>query len=335
MIKIIVDAMGGDCAPQSMVYGCIEAVKKQEGFQVLLTGDEPQIRAILNEQNYEGNRIEIYHTTELVTNDDEPSKIVKRKKDSSMVVAFRLLKEGKGDAVLSCGSTGALLACSIMVLNRIRGVLRPALGTLLPTASGSTLLLDCGLNAICKPTYYPQFAIMGSLYIKYLLGIEAPKVGLLNIGVETRKGPEYVQEAFQLLEQEEGLHFIGNMEGNEVIAGRADVVVTDGFSGNILLKGIEGTAAFFVKQLKDIFHKNPITNLSGLMVQGELQTLKQTVDVDVLGGAPILGVDGLVVKSHGNSKARTIEHAVLKCVALAKTNMVEELKKEFEKRRVE
>lgn len=330
MIKIIVDAMGGDNAPHAIVSGCVDAVNRQDDFQVLLTGDATQIQSILNEKNYTGDRITIFPTTEVVSNEDEPSKIVKRKKDSSMVVAFRLLKEGKGDAVLSCGSTGALLACSIMILNRIRGVHRPALGTLLPNAIGVSLLLDCGLNATCKPAYYPQFAIMGSLYVKHLLGIEIPKVGLLNIGAETRKGPETVQEAFGLLAQQEGIHFIGNMEGNDVVGGKADVVVTDGFSGNILLKGMEGTAAFFIKQLKEIFYKNPITKLSGALVRDEIQTLKTKVDVDVLGGAPILGVDGLVVKSHGNSKAKTIENAVLKCVDLAKKDMVAELKKAFE-----
>lgn len=333
MIKIIVDAMGGDNAPQSTVCGCVDAVTREEGFQILLTGDETQIKAILKEKNYTGDRIEIYPTTEIVSNEDEPSKIVKKKKDSSMVVAFRLLKEGKGDAVLSCGSTGALLACSIMVLNRIRGVHRPALGTLLPTVTGGALLLDCGLNATCKPSYYPQFALMGSLYMKHLMGIENPKVGLLNIGAETRKGTETVQEAFTLLSEQTNIHFIGNMEGNDVIGGKAEVIVTDGFSGNILLKGLEGTAAFFISQLKEIFYKNFATKLSALMVKDGIQELKQKVDVDVLGGAPILGVDGLVVKSHGNSKAKTIENAVLKCCALAKSEMVAELKREFEKRK--
>lgn len=332
MIKIIVDAMGGDNAPQAIVSGCVDAVNREDGFQILLTGDEDQIQAVLKEKNYTGDRIEIRHTTEVVTNHDEPSKIVRRKRDSSMVVAFQLLKEGCGDAVLSCGSTGAMLACSVMLLKRIKGIHRPALGTLLPTTSGGTLLLDCGLNAECKPINYVQFGVMGSQYMKHLMGMRNPKVGLLNIGAEAEKGTDTVKEAYELL-QAADLTFIGNVEGNDVINGVADVVVSDGFTGNVLLKSLEGTAAFFVEQLKQIFYKSFTTKLSALFVKEGIKDLKNKIDVDALGGAPILGVDGLVIKSHGNSRAKTIEYAVIKCYNLARSGMVQELKQEFEKRK--
>lgn len=330
MIKIIVDAMGGDNAPQAIVSGCVDAVNREDGFSILLTGDEGQIKTILQEKNYTGDRIEIHPTTEVVSNHDEPSKIVRKKKDSSMVVAFQLLKEGQGDAVLSCGSTGALLACSVMLLKRIKGIHRPALGMVLPTTTGGALLMDCGLNAECKPINYAQFGIMGSQYMKHLRGLRNPKVGLLNIGSEAEKGTDTVKEAYGLL-QVSDITFVGNVEGNDVVNGVADVVVTDGFTGNVLLKTMEGVAGFFMGQLKDIFYKSFTTKLSALFVKDGIKELKSKVDVDALGGAPILGVDGLVIKSHGNSKARTIENAVIKCYEMAKSGLITELKNAFER----
>lgn len=332
MTKIIVDAMGGDNAPLAIVNGCVDAVARKKDLSILLVGNESKIKKILKDRNYDGKSIKIVHAGEVVSNHDEPSKVVKQKKDSSMVKAFQLLKEGYGDGVLSCGSTGALLTCSVMLLKRIKGINRPALGTLIPTKAGTAMLLDAGLNAECKPINLVQFGIMGSCYVRHLLGIRHPKVGLVNIGTEPEKGTELVKEAHELLQLSD-LTFIGNVEGTDVMAGVADVVVCDGFTGNVMLKLLEGTASFFLGELKNIFFKSITTKLSALFVKDGIKTLKGKVDADVLGGAPILGVDGLVIKSHGNSNAKTIEHAILKCCDLAESNFVPDMKKEFEKRR--
>ena len=332
MIKIIVDAMGGDNAPAAMVNGCIDAVSHKEDFSVILVGNEEKINKILKERQYTGKKIKVYNATEVVTNHDEPSKVVKHKKDSSMVVGFELLKAGHGEAFLSCGSTGALLACSILILKRIKGINRPALGTLIPTKTGNALLLDSGLNADCKPINLAQFGKMGSCYMKHLTGIKHPKVGLMNIGVEAEKGNELVKEAYELMKTTD-ITFLGNIEGNDVISGVADVIVCDGFTGNVLIKSIEGVAKFFIDELKEIFFKSLTTKLSALFVKDGIKKLKAKVDVDEMGGAPILGIDGLVIKSHGNSNAKAIENAVVKSYYLAQSKFVEDMKREFEKKK--
>ena len=332
MVKIIVDAMGGDNAPQAIVEGCINAVEQEKDFNILLVGKESQINKILKDKKYTGTRIKVYNAEEVISNHDEPSKVVKQKKNSSMVVAFNLLKNGYGDLVISCGSTGAILTCSVMILKRLKGINRPALGTLIPTKIGNALLLDSGLNAECKPINYVQFAIMGTYYMRHLLGIKHPKVGLVNIGTEAEKGTETVKEAYELLRESE-ITFIGNVEGNDVIGGSADIVVCDGFTGNVMLKLLEGTASFFVGELKNIFFKNITTKLSALLVKEGIKSFKAKIDSDSLGGAPVLGIDGLVIKSHGNSNAKTIENVVIKGFNMAKSGFMNDLKKEFEKRR--
>jgi len=332
MVKVIVDAMGGDNAPQAIVNGCVDALKRKEDFSIILVGNELKIKKILKERNCTDKRISICAADDVVTNHDEPSKVVKHKKNSSMVVAFELLKNGYGDAVLSCGSTGALLTCSVMLLKRIKGINRPALGTLIPTKTGNALLLDAGLNAECKPINFLQFGIMGSCYVKHLLNIRHPKVGLVNIGVEPEKGTDLIREAYEELKKAD-LTFIGNIEGTDIIGGVADVIVCDGFTGNVVLKVLEGTASFFIGELKNIFLKSISTKLSALFVKDGIKKLKSKVDVDVLGGAPILGIDGLVMKSHGNSNAKTIENSVIKACDMAKSNFVADLKRELEKRR--
>ena len=328
-MRIIVDAMGGDNAPLSTVNGCVDAVLEENGFDICLVGDEKKIKKILKDRDYTGNRISIVHTTEVVTNNDVPSKVFKQKKDSSMVVSFNLLKEGAGDALVSCGSTGALLACSIFILKRIKGVDRPVLGTMLPSKEKNVLLLDSGLNAECKPINYLQFGIMGSTYLKLLTNVRYPRVGLLNIGVEEEKGTDSLREAYSLLKESE-LNFIGNIEGNDIMESVADVAVCDGFVGNVVLKMLEGTAKFFMGELKNIFYKNIKTKLSALFVKDGIKTLKDRVDADKMGGAPILGIDGLVIKSHGNSTSKTIKCVVSKAVHMAKSGIIDSLKREFE-----
>jgi len=331
-MNIIVDAMGGDNAPEAIVNGCVDAIMEQTGFNIILVGNEKKINKILKERKYNGGRIMIRPTTQVVTNMDKPSRVVKEKKDSSMVVAFEMLKNKEGDLLLSCGSTGALLACSILILKRIKGVDRPAIGTLVPSKKGHVLIMDAGLNAECKPINYYQFGVLGSYYMQALFKMRYPRVGLVNIGVEEEKGTDEIRAAYELL-KESGLNFIGNIEGNDVMEGKADVAVCNGFVGNVMLKLLEGTASFFMSELKNILLKNLATKISALFLKDGIKEFKNKLDPDINGGAPILGVDGLVIKSHGNSNAKTIKHAVLKGYHLAKSGIVEELKKEFDRKK--
>jgi glycerol-3-phosphate acyltransferase PlsX len=329
---IIVDAMGGDNAPGAIVNGSIDAVLQETGFDIVLCGDERKIKKIIKERNYDGKRIRIRHASEVVTNSDKPSKVVKNKKDSSMVVAFDMLKNKEGDMVISCGSTGALLTCGILILKRMKGIDRPAIATLIPSKKGNVLIIDAGLNAECKPINYLQFGILGSYFMNALFNMRYPKVGLVNIGSEEEKGTDDLREAYGMLKESE-LNFVGNVEGNDVMAGMADVVVCNGFVGNVMLKLLEGTASFFIGELKNIFYKSLTTKLSALFLKDGVKQFKDKLDPDINGGAPILGVDGLVLKSHGNSNAKTIKSVILKGYALGKTGFIDALRTEFDKKK--
>lgn len=331
---ILVDAMGGDNAPEAIVNGCLDAVGEAEGFDILLIGDEGKIREILSKRDYDRSRINIHHTSEVITVEDVPTKAIKSKKDSSMVVGFKLLKEKQGDVFLSCGNSGALMAGALFIVGRLKGVDRPALGAIVPTKTGRGLIIDAGLNTICKPINYLQFSIMGSIYMKEMLGIDNPKVGLLNIGAEVGKGNETLKHAYSML-SEANINFLGNVEGNDVPLGAVDVVVCDGFAGNVMLKFYEGAASFLVGMLKDIYYKNLKTKLSALMIQKEMKQFKKVMDADAQGGAPILGVNGLVFKSHGSSNARTIKNVVIKAGKLAKTKAMDRIREEFVNMEVE
>ncbi|HOQ37347.1 MAG TPA: phosphate acyltransferase PlsX [Acetivibrio sp.] len=331
---ILVDAMGGDNAPEAIVNGCLDAVGEAEGFDILLIGDEGKIREILSKRDYDRSRINIHHTSEVITVEDVPTKAIKSKKDSSMVVGFKLLKEKQGDVFLSCGNSGALMAGALFIVGRLKGVDRPALGAIVPTKTGRGLIIDAGLNTICKPINYLQFSIMGSIYMKEMLGIDNPKVGLLNIGAEVGKGNETLKHAYSML-SEANINFLGNVEGNDVPLGAVDVVVCDGFAGNVMLKFYEGAASFLVGMLKDIYYKNLKTKLSALMIQKEMKQFKKVMDADEQGGAPILGVNGLVFKSHGSSNARTIKNVVIKAGKLAKTKAMDRIREEFVNMEVE
>jgi len=326
--------MGGDNAPEAIVNGCLDAVGEAEGFDILLIGDEGKIREILSKRDYDRSRINIHHTSEVITVEDVPTKAIKSKKDSSMVVGFKLLKEKQGDVFLSCGNSGALMAGALFIVGRLKGVDRPALGAIVPTKTGRGLIIDAGLNTICKPINYLQFSIMGSIYMKEMLGIDNPKVGLLNIGAEVGKGNETLKHAYSML-SEANINFLGNVEGNDVPLGAVDVVVCDGFAGNVMLKFYEGAASFLVGMLKDIYYKNLKTKLSALMIQKEMKQFKKVMDADEQGGAPILGVNGLVFKSHGSSNARTIKNVVIKAGKLAKTKAMDRIREEFVNMEVE
>ncbi|MBO5417798.1 MAG: phosphate acyltransferase PlsX [Clostridia bacterium] len=325
---IAVDAMGGDNAPGEIVRGCVQALNEDDGFDILLLGDEAQIKEVLASEKYDESRIKIRHTTEVITNDDMPTKAIKQKKDSSLVVGFNMIKQREADVLISAGSSGALLTGSVLILKRIPGIDRPAVASVLPTKKGRVLLLDSGFNTMCRPNNYVQFGFLGAAYLKAAFGDENPRVGLVNIGVEEEKGSDVVKEAHKLLKTS-GLNYVGNIESREFFNDAADVLVTDGFTGNVMLKLIEGASDFFFGEIKSLFKKNFISKLSYLMIKGGVGEFKKKVDPDVLGGAPVLGVDGLVVKSHGSSKARTIKYVILRAKALAKSNIIQALTDNF------
>jgi glycerol-3-phosphate acyltransferase PlsX len=328
-LRILVDAMGGDNAPEAIVNGCIDAIKCQEGFDILLIGDNDQINKVLRKRKFSSQRMEVVHAQEIITNEDLPTRAIRRKKKSSMVVGFNLLKEKKGDVFISAGNSGALLTGALFILGRLKGVDRPALAAVIPTKKGKALLIDAGLNSTCKPINYIQFGVFGSIYMKELFNIDKPKIGLINMGTEAKKGSEVLRSAYELLSKSK-LNFVGNIEGKDVPDGVVDVAVCDGYIGNVLLKFFEGAGSFFYTFLKGMFKRTIFSKLSLLFVMKDMKEFKKRMDPEEDGGAPILGVNGFVVKSHGNSNARTIKNVIIKAYNLAKNQVFEKIKNSLE-----
>ena len=301
-MRIIVDAFGGDNAPVEILKGAAKAVATYD-CDIILTGDEEKIRQAAQENEISLDRMEIVHASDVMTMEDHPKSILREHKDCSMAVALRLLAEGKGDAVVSAGSTGALLMGGTFIVKRIKGVSRPALAPVMPSDDRPFMLIDCGANADCRPEMLVQFAHMGSIYMSHMYPREGgPRVGLLNVGTEDTKGGELQLATFPLL-KESGLNFIGNVEARDVPAGVADVVVADGFSGNVLLKTLEGTVDMLMKNLKQSFMSSLRTKIGAALVMPGLRGLKKKLSTSEYGGAVLLGVNKPVIKAHGNSKA--------------------------------
>ena len=309
-MRIAVDAMGGDFAPKEIVQGAVDAAKKYD-CEIVLIGDEGQIREELAGANTEALRISIVHASEVIGMDEHPAEAVRTKKDSSVVVATRLVKEGKCDAVFSAGSTGAAVAAAQLILHRIRGVGRPAIATPMPTPDGVTLMLDSGANVDSKPEHLVQSAVMGALYAQYVFGIAHPRVGLLNIGEEESKGNEQAKETYQLLKVEPNIHFCGNAEGRDVPKGNFDVVICDGFVGNVVLKFAEGLAKTILGLIREeIRGAGLMAKLGALLLMPTLRRLGKRLDVREYGGAPLLGVNGCCVIGHGSSDAKSVASAI-------------------------
>ncbi|MCI9002327.1 MAG: phosphate acyltransferase PlsX [Oscillibacter sp.] len=333
-MKIIVDAMGGDNAPLAVVQGALEA-HREYGTDVILVGRMADILKAV-EQCGEKNLpagVEIRDATEVVEIADDPATAFKRKKDSSLSVGLGLLREGDGDAFVSAGSTGALLAGATLVVKRIRGIRRAAMGPVLPTAEGRMLLCDCGANAECTPEYLLQFAYLGNYYAKRVLGVEAPRVALLNIGAEAEKGDPLRQETHGLLTAaaEAGrIRFVGNLEASEAMLGGADVLVADGFSGNIMLKSLEGTSKFLLKELKKVFLSSAKTKIAAGLVKGDLAEMKRLLDPSEVGGTPFLGISKPVIKAHGSSDARAIRNAILRAEEYAASGFIGDIQENIE-----
>ena len=326
MVKIVVDAMGGDFAPKQQVLGCVEALKKDKELYLILCGDETQIKAELSACQYDESRLEIVHTTEVITMEEVPTKAVKAKKDSSTVVAFRLLKEGKADGLVSSGSTGAVLTAGVLVLGRLKGVSRPALCPIIPNSrGGGTFLCDCGANLECKPINLVHFAIMATAYAQSAYGIQNPKVGLLNNGTEEHKGLSLQQEANVLLKELDCINYAGNVEGRELMYGDIDVVVADGFTGNIAMKSLEGCGKTLSAILKKEYKRNLWTCICALLSGKILKNIKKEMDYEGKGGAMFLGLKKVVVKGHGNSKARGFSICIEQAANAVRGNMVEKI----------
>ena len=329
-MRIVIDAMGGDHAPDSVVMGAVHAVKDFNA-ELVLVGKGEEILAALSRCKLDTlpKGIEIANAEDAVDMHDDPATVVKTRKDSSMIVGLKMLAEGKGDAFISAGSTGALLTASTLIVKRIRGIRRAALAPILPTATGHCILIDCGANAECTPELLVQFACMGSQFAKSELKIERPRVGLLNNGAEDTKGLPLHKATYPLLQElsDKGIiHFVGNVEGRDVPLGGADVVVTDGFSGNILLKSVEGTAKFMSGQMKEMFNKNIFTKIAALLCKDGLGKIKKTMDYRLVGGTPLLGISKPVIKTHGSSDELAIYHAIRLAIATVDGDVVTTIK---------
>lgn len=309
MIRIAVDAMGGDHAPQAIIEGALRALDSAPGITIKLVGDQGRLQESLGAEW--PDRLQIVHAPEVISNDESPAMAVRRKKQSSLVVAANLLTQGEADALVTAGSTGAFMSAGLLVLGRIRGIHRPGLAPILPTTDGSgVVLLDVGANMDAKPEHLMQYAVMGSIYAEQVLGITRPRVGLLNVGTEPGKGNQLSKDAYQLIEGLD-LNFVGNVEARELLSGVADVVVTDGFVGNVVLKFMEGMASSLMQMLKAEFTRDLRSKLgAGLLMPG-LKRFKQKMDYSEYGGAPLLGVKQAMVKCHGSSNARAIENGIL------------------------
>lgn len=327
MMKIAIDAMGGDNAPKEIVLGAMKAAAEFKDIHIILVGDEKRIREHLTVSE----RIEIIHTEEMILGTDEPVRAVRRKKDASMVLAARQVADGNADACISAGNTGALMAAGLFVVGRIEGIERPALSPTLPTIDGKGfLLLDVGANVDAKPEHLLQYAVMGSIYCEKVRGISNPRVGLLNIGTEEKKGNELAKNAFGLI-KDAGLNFVGNVEARDLLEGAADVVVTDGFTGNMVLKTIEGTALSVFKMMKEAMTSSLKSKMAAAVLKPDLVQLKSKMDYSEYGGAGLFGLNAPVIKAHGSSDSNALYSAVRQTREMVQNNVAETIKAAAEK----
>ena len=338
-MKIIVDAMGGDNAPQSNVRGALAAIREQ-GVEVILVGRGEDILRCLKEDGMDTlpAGLEIAHADQVVEMCDNPATAFKEKKDSSLTVGLNLLKEGKGDAFVSAGSTGALLSAATLMIKRIKGIRRAALAPVVPTGKGGSILIDAGATAECTPEYLLQFAFMGSYYAERILGRPEPRVGLLNIGAEPSKGMDLQREANSLLQKagEQGrINFTGNVEPREAVYGEVDVIVADGYSGNIFLKTMEGVGGFLARELKAMFKKSMVTKLGALCVKDGLMSFKKLMDSGEVGGTALLGISKPVIKAHGSSNDYAIKNAIRQAAAFASSGIIEDIVENIDHMRLE
>lgn len=325
-IKVVVDAMGGDNSPVEMVKGAVIAVNERDDIKVILAGPKDIINKELNKYEYNEKQIDIADAEEVITNNDAPVMAIRRKKNSSIVVGMNLIKSGEADAFVSAGSTGAILAGGQLIVGRIKGVERPPLTPLIPTTNGLVLLADCGANVDARPSHLVQFAKMGSLYMENIVGIENPRVAIVNIGEEEEKGNALVKETFPLLRETPDINFIGSIEARDIPMGAADVVVCDAFVGNVILKLYEGVGLAILKTLKEGLMSTRRSKIGALLSKPALKESLKAFDYSKYGGAPLLGLNGLVVVTHGDSEASQIRNAIFQCVTFSERNINDKIK---------
>ena len=331
-MRVIIDAMGGDNAPAAIVKGAVRA-RKELGVDISLVGRIEDIKACLENEGANEADFEIVDARDVITMEDDPSTATRRKKDASMTVALNMVRDGKGDAMVSAGSTGALLTGATLIVKRIKGIRRAAMAPVLPAGEHGIMLIDCGANVECTAEYLLQFAFMGSFYAKKIMGIENPRVGLLNVGTEDSKGGELQHESFTLLKaaHEEGrINFVGNIEGTGVFAGMADVVVTDGFTGNVLLKATEGAIKYMMKSLKGVFYKNTKNKLAAAVLKADLAEMKKSMDVNEIGGTALVGISKPVIKAHGSSDDTAFFSAIRQAVNFVQAGVIEDINANIE-----
>ena len=314
MIKIALDAMGGDNAPDEIIKGAMEAVGLREDIKVFLVGKEELIREKLKAYSYREPQIEVVNATEVIETAEPPVAAIRKKKDSSIVVGMKLVKDGTADAFVSAGSSGAVLVGGQLLVGRVKGVERPPLAPLIPTEKGVSLLVDCGANVDARPSHLVQFAKMGSIYMEHVMGVKNPRVAIVNIGAEEEKGNALVKETFPLLKACTDINFIGSIEAREIPHGQADVIVCEAFVGNVILKLYEGVGAVLISKIKEGMMSSLRSKIGALLVKPALKQTVKSFDASEYGGAPLLGLNGLVVKTHGSSKAKEVKNSIIQCV---------------------
>ena len=333
--RVALDAMGGDNAPREIVKGAVEAVRKRKDIKVLLTGKEDVIRKELSAYTYPEEQIEIVNATEVIETAEPPVKAIRGKKDSSIVVAMKMVKKGEADAFVSAGSSGAVLVGGQVLVGRIKGVERPPLAPLIPTLKGVSLLIDCGANVDARPSHLVQFAKMGSIYMESVMGKKNPTVGIVNIGAEEEKGNALVKETFPLLKECPDINFIGSVEARDIPYGAADVIVCEAFAGNIILKLYEGVAGALLKKVKKGMLSSLRSKIGALLVKPALKGVLKDFDTSEYGGAPLLGLNGLVVKTHGSSKSKEVCNSIIQCVAFKEQKINEKIKETIQQATLE
>lgn len=324
--KVALDAMGGDNAPHEIIKGAMDAIEKRKDIKVFLVGQESVIKKELEKYTYEAEQVEVVNATEVIETAEPPVMAIRKKKDSSIVVAMNMVKKGDADAFVSAGSSGAILVGGQLIVGRIKGVERPPLAPLIPTDKGVSLLIDCGANVDARSSHLVQFAKIGSIYMENVMGIKNPRVAIVNIGAEEEKGNALVKETFPLLKACEDINFIGSIEARDIPYGMADVIVCEAFVGNVILKLYEGVGAVLIKKVKAGMMTTLRSKIGALLVKPALKTTLKSFDASEHGGAPLLGLNGLVVKTHGSSKAKEVSNSIIQCVTFKEQKINEKIR---------